>query len=39
MDLALGEFEVEAFQDLTAIDIDVKILNFEHYDASLTRWH
>ena len=38
MDLALGQLEVEAFQDLAAIDIDVKVLDLKHYDVSLTRW-
>ena len=36
MDLALGQLEVEAFQDLAAIDIDVKVLDLKHYDFSLS---
>ena len=37
--LATRQFEVEAFQDLAAIDIDVQILDLKHYDVFLTLWH
>ena len=36
MHLAGGQREVETFQDLAAIDIDVKVLDLKHYDVSLT---
>jgi hypothetical protein len=39
MDLALWQFEVEAFEDLAAIDIDVKVLDLKHYAVSLIPWH
>jgi hypothetical protein len=34
--LTLGQLEVESLQDLTAIDIDVQILDPKHYDFSLS---
>ena len=34
----LGSVEVETFEDLAAIDIDVKVLDLKHYDVSLTRF-
>ena len=37
--LARGQREVEAFEDLAAIDIDVKVLDLKHYDSSLILWH
>jgi hypothetical protein len=37
--LACRQIEVEPFQDLAAIDIDVQIIDFEHYDISLNPWH
>ena len=37
--LAGRQREVEAFEDLAAIDIDVKVLDLKHYDSSLILWH
>jgi hypothetical protein len=37
--LAPGQREVEAFQDLAAVDIGVKVLNLKHYDFFLILWH
>jgi hypothetical protein len=34
----LRQSEVEAFQDLAAIDIDVEVLDLKHYDSSLIPW-
>ena len=39
MHLAGRQGEVEAFQDLAAIDIDVKVLDLKHYDSSPSLWH
>ena len=35
MHLAGREREVETFEDLAAIDIDVQVLDLKHYDSSL----
>ena len=39
MHLAGGQREAETFQDLAAIDIDVKVLDLKHSFDFLTLWH